>query len=457
MAKYAATQISRHVPGPGVDVDTLSSSVADFYHDALSWSPRFLSLQEALQVVCLDHARGKVSDIDLPRSYRGPSFTPVKTTEGRFCCITGVAFQDEGNGPEAYGYVVEKGDLSYVLQTEPTDISTPIDGRKAGMTYEVCAKATSKTQYLVRPRDLPSPEDCPKSCRELYERAVGSVFGKRTPEPLTIQAPLPQPPTANSILHGKEFCRPLDNTITTVSCRVPRFGGLDVGVKRIQEFVVVEFSLISGEWQEDDRHYSIPVTLDDQCYPFNVTHLSYNIFSLRGSVLSSCWASGVASSVPAEPTYLFCKNGDTQDLALDKNHSRLPSSDNKRPRTDGQQTQRRKKDPRETTPPSTKNRMVLSKDLNPSPPQSAGIHCVLCHKSFASRKGLNAHMLSHDENRPSFACDACDKTFTRPSDMDRHKKSSHSNEKCPCEHCGRFLSRADGLLSHQRTCRGKPK
>ncbi|KAG9064465.1 hypothetical protein KI688_003655 [Linnemannia hyalina] len=457
MSRYAASQAPRLQSGPGVGIDTLSSSVATFYHDALPWSPQFLSLQEALQVVCLNHARGKVSDADLPQNYRGPSFTPVKSTEARFCCITGVAFQDEGNGPETYGYVVEKGDLSYVLQPEPTDTNPPVDRPKAIKTYEVCVKANSKTQYLVRPNDLPSPEDCPKSCRELYGRAVGSVYGKQTPVPLITQSPLPQPPTASTILHGDEFCRPLDNTITTVSCRVPRFIGLDFGVKQIQDFVVVEFSLISGEWQEDDRHYSIPVSVDDQCYPLNVAHLSYTIFSLRGSVLSSYWASGIASNVPGEPASLSCKNDDSHAPALHKDLSRLPTSDKKRPRTDVQQAQRRKKDPQETTPPSTKNRKVLPRDLNPSPPPSAGINCDLCHKAFASRKSLNAHMPSHDENRPSFACDACDKTFTRPSDMDRHKVSSHNNMKCPCEHCGRLLSRADGLLSHQRTCRSKPQ
>ena len=452
MSRYAASQTPRLQPGPGVDVDTLSSSVAAFYYEAHPWSPRFLSLQEALQVVCLDHARGKVSDTDLPQNYRGPSFTPVKTTQSRFCCITGVAFQDEGNGPETYGYVVEKGDLSYVLQPEPTDTDPPVDGHKATKTYEVCAKANSKTQYLVRPRDLPPPEDCPKSCRELYERAVGSVYGKQTPVPLTIQSPLPQPPTATTILHSAEFCRPLDNTITTVSCRVPRFVGL---VKQIQEFVVVEFSLISGEWQKDDRHYSIPVSVDDQCFPLDVVHLSYTIFSLRGSVLSSCWASGVASNIPAEPSSLSCKDDDTHAPALDNNPSRVPISDSKRPRTNGKQVQRRK-DPGETIHP-TKNRKVLPKVLNPSPPPSAGIRCDLCHKVFASRKGLNAHMPSHDENRVSFPCDACDKTFTRPSDKERHKLSSHGNKKCPCEHCGRLLSRADGLLTHQRTCRGNPQ
>lgn len=407
--------------------------------------------------MCLDHARGKVSDTDLPRNYRGSSFTPVKTTQSHFCCITGVAFHDEGNGLEAYGYVVEKGDLSYVLQPESTDVNPPVDGPKATKTYEVCAKAISKTQYFVRPRDLPSPEDCPKSCRALYERAVGSVYGKKAPAILNIQVPLPLPPTASTILHGNEFCRPLDNTIATVSCRVPRMATLDSGVKQIKDFVVIEFSLISGEWQEDDRHYTIPVTVDDQCHPFNFTHLSYSIFSLRESVVSSCWVSGVANNVPTVPASLSCKNDDILAPTLDKEHSRLPSSDNKRPRNDGKQTQRMKKDPRETAPPSTKNRKVLSKDLNPSPPPSAGIHCDICHKAFASRKSLNAHMPSHDENRPSFACDACGKTFTRPSDMERHKVSNHDNKKCPCEHCGRLLSRADGLLSHQRTCRGKPQ
>ncbi|KAF9148849.1 hypothetical protein BG015_009401 [Linnemannia schmuckeri] len=443
MSRYPATQPPRLQSGS--DIDSLSSSVGNYYHEALPWSPRFLSLQEGLRVVCLDHARGKVSDTDLPRTYHGPSFTPVKTTHGRFCCITGVAFQDEGRGPETFGYVVEKGDLSYVLQPEPTDANTSADGSMVNTLYEVCAKVNSKTQYLVRPRDLPSPEDCPKSYRELYERAVGSVYGKQTPVPLPTQSPLLLPPTANSISHAYEFCRPLDDSITKVSCRVARFADLGFGVKQIQEFVVIEFSLISGEWQEDDRHYSIPVSVDDQCYPFDVIHLA-------------CWAHGAANNVPAEPTSQSCKTVDIHVPSLDKNHSHLSSSNIKRPRSDERQAQRR-------TSPSTKNRKVLPKDLTPSPPPSAvateaeastyRFPCDLCPKNFASRKGLNAHMGAHDKNRPSFACDACERRFTRPSDMERHKATSHENKKYPCKRCGRSLSRADGLLNHQRTCQSK--
>ncbi|KAF8948441.1 hypothetical protein BGZ47_004830 [Haplosporangium gracile] len=453
MSRYPAAQPPRFQTGS--DIDSLSSSVGSYYHEALPWSPRFLSLQEGLRVVCLDHARGKVSDTDLPRTYHGPSFTPVKATQGSFCCITGVAFQDEGRGPETFGYVVEKGDLSYVLQPEPTDANTNADGSMITKIYEVCAKVNSKTQYLVRPRDLPSPEDRPKSCRELYERAVGSVYGKQTTVPLPTQSPLLLPSTTNNVSHGDEFCRPLDDSITKVSCRVPRFADLGFGVKQIQEFVVIEFSLISGEWQEDDRHYSIPVSVDDQYYPFDVAHLAYNCFSLCESVLSSCWAHGVVNNVPAESASQSCKNVDAHVPSLDQDHSYLSSSCTKRSRSDERQAQRR-------TSPSTKNRKVLPKDLTPSSPSSAEAEastyrfsCDLCPKNFASRKGLNAHMGAHDENRPSFACDACKKTFTRPSDMERHRATSHENKTYPCEHCGRSLSRADGLLSHQRTCRSK--
>lgn len=463
MSKHAAGQPPRlHL---GVDVDSLSSGVASYYHEALPWTPQFRSLQEGLQLVCLDHARGKVLEKDLPLTYHGPSFTPVKSTKGHFCCITGVAFQNEGRGTETYGYIVEKGDLSYVLPTDPTYANSTTDEHAATKAYEVRVRATSKTQYLLRPRDLPSPDHCQKSYRGLYERAVVSVHGRQAPTAPTIQSSSTPPPTAHTISHGEEFCRILDDSVIKVSCRIPCFA--DWG-KQVQEFVVVEFFLHEGDWQEDDRHYRIPVAIDDQYLPFNVTHLAYYCFSLRGSVLSSCWAQGATSNVPTEPA---CKKFDAHASALDKDLSLVidiastSSSKNKRARSDKQQAQRKKMDLRETTVTSTLNRKVLlPKDLTPSsspslPAETASTYkftCTVCHMSLASRKGLNAHVQKHDVNRPTFACDVCDKTFTRPSDMERHKETSHDNKKCPCEHCGRLLSRADGLLSHQRTCRDRP-
>ncbi|KAG0277412.1 hypothetical protein BGZ96_002880, partial [Linnemannia gamsii] len=429
----------------------------------------FRSLQEGLQLVCLDHARGKVLERDLPLTYPDPSFTPVKSTQGHFCCITGVAFQNEGRGPETYGYIVEKGDLSYILHSDPTDASTTTDEHTATKTYEVRVRANSKTQYLLRPRDLPSPDLCQKSYRGLYERAVVSVHGRQAPAALTIHSPSTLPPTAHTTSHGDEFCSALDDSVTKVSCRIPRFAEWGW---QLQEFVVVEFFLHEGDWQEDDRHYSIPVAVDDQCLPLNVTHLAYYCFSLRGSVLSSCWAQGTNSNVPSEPA---CKNFDAHAFGPDKDHSLViaiafpSSSKNKRSKTDVQRAQRKKKDLKESTVTSTLNRkMLLPKNLTPSsspssspssPAETASTYkftCTVCHMNLASRKGLNAHVQKHDVNRPTFACDVCNKTFTRPSDMERHKDTSHDNKKCPCEHCGRLLSRADGLLSHQRTCRERP-
>ncbi|KAG0316172.1 hypothetical protein BGZ97_007303 [Linnemannia gamsii] len=469
MSKYAAGQPPRRQPG--ADVDSLSSGVATVYEEL--WTPEFQSLNEGLRVVCLDHARGKVSETDLTLTYHDhdPPRTPAKSTNGHFCCITGVAFQNEGRGLETYCYVVEKGDINYVLRTDPTDANTTADESTATKTYEVCVKANSKTQYLLRPRDLPSPELCLKSCRELYERAVRSVHGEQPPAPQATQSLSTPRPTAQSTSHGNEFCRPLADSVTKVSCRVPRF--TDMG-KRVKEFEVVEFFLVEGGWYEDQRRYKVPVATDDQYVPLDVPELDYYCFSLHETVLSSCWAQGLTSNVPTEPAPQSCKNFDSHIPALDKGHSSVidvapsTSSKPKRTRTDEQKAQRKKMDSREKTPTSIMNRKVLlPKDLTtspfPSPPaETASTHkptCSVCLSKFASRKGLNAHRQTHDKNRPSFACDVCDKTFTRPSDMERHKenhKENHKEKAYSCERCDRVLSRADSLLCHKRICRGRP-
>ncbi|KAF9340039.1 hypothetical protein BGZ91_003751 [Linnemannia elongata] len=423
MPRHAASQPQRLQSGPEVDVDTLSPNLTAYYLDASPWSPQFHSLQKALQVVSLNHARGKVSDTELPLNYRGPSFTPVKTTQGGFCCITGVAFQDERNGPEAYGYVVEKGDLNYILQPEPTDTNTPVDGSK---TYNVCAKAKSKTQYIVRPRDLPAPQDCPTSCRGLYERAVDSVHGRRTPAPLTIQSPLPQPPTASTILHGDEFCRPLDNTITTVSCRVPCFTDSDFGHKQIQKYVVIEFSLISGGWLEDNRRYTIPVSVDDQCYPLEFTELSYSIFYLRESVLSRCWVSGVVSNVPTDPASLSCKNTDTHAPALDNdNTSSRPLSKTK---TMGKAKTK--------TMDKAKDKAIVKPYVCPYPD---------CTKAFTKKGNQMTHSIKHYQK---FTCATCSCTFSQQTDLDRHYRNVHLGWRWKCNQCSRLFTRESVAGNH---------
>ena len=51
-------------------------------------------------------------------------------------------------------------------------------------------------------------------------------------------------------------------------------------------------------------------------------------------------------------------------------------------------------------------------------------------------------------------CQACDKQFTRPSDLKRHLDFSqaHGGSSQACAHCGLILARGDGLVRHLQIC-----
>ncbi|KAG0274721.1 hypothetical protein BGZ95_009524, partial [Linnemannia exigua] len=406
--------MSRHTiqPRPQIEASVVLTPGVTSY-DALSSAPRFRSLQDALKVVCLDHAHGNVSKDDLPLVYsQDPSVAPVKSIRGFFYTITGVAFHDEGGGSglEPYLYVVEKGTLDYILHSESVDTHISASGPVVSSSYEVRAEAMFKTRYQVRPSDLPPPESCPKSCRGLFERAVLSVRGKQPLVPLTTLSSSSSklPPTKQIRSHGIELCKPLNELTTHVTCRVACF--TDAGTAQVHKYVVVEFRLVNGDWHEVDGHYTIPVTFNEQYLPFEATHQSYKFFSLRESVLSSCWIKGSTDIVPSEPVS-SCDNNDpftdelgpfTDDCYHDIGSIPLsPSSrplSNKRPRTNEQQLQQDQQNQhwrkgfKKVTPASPKHRPVLPKNatLSPSPPADPSKmrpSCHLCEKTFSLYKG----------------------------------------------------------------------
>src|SRR5882762_318362 len=51
-------------------------------------------------------------------------------------------------------------------------------------------------------------------------------------------------------------------------------------------------------------------------------------------------------------------------------------------------------------------------------------------------------------------CPACDKNFTRLSDLKHHLRSAraHWDSSEACKHCGTILTRGDGLKRHLETC-----
>ncbi|KAF9901977.1 hypothetical protein EC991_005439 [Linnemannia zychae] len=477
--------------------DSLSPGVTSYEapSSAPLSAPQFRTLQEALKVVCLNHTRGKVSESDLPRIYSQDSSV---TTSCLFYTITGVNFLDEGKGlgPQPVVFVVEKGTLDYVpiSESESIDSHTSPSDPRVGNSYLVHALADSKTFYRVQPRDLPSFEPCPKSCRGLFERAVRSVHAKENVESLDDEllpspssslsrpissfsprqhpvpySPLPDP-ASRTRLDAFELSKPVDESTTTVICRVGRFKKLALGAYQLYEYVVVEFGLSDGDWVEDENHYTIPVTVDDQTI---ATHQSYKCFGLRDKILSCCWVKGWPDDVPPAcpfSSYHAIRFKDPELAhgwyygfdATSPPSSSLPSN-NKRSRS-AELQQSMDYHTQQETPRSPKSHRVLLKSValsTPSPPADSSERrpfCSICKKFFKRTKSLNQHVKDLHGMKFRIDCDMCNESFTRLKSLERHNESKHSFIKFPCVYCGKELSRADVLLDHQNnSCKKKPK
>lgn len=51
-----------------------------------------------------------------------------------------------------------------------------------------------------------------------------------------------------------------------------------------------------------------------------------------------------------------------------------------------------------------------------------------------------------------FQCNICLKTFTRQSDLNRHKDTVHGSNFISCDKCDKTFNRKDIFLRHQRSC-----
>ena len=100
--------------------------------------------------------------------------------------------------------------------------------------------------------------------------------------------------------------------------------------------------------------------------------------------------------------------------------------------------------------------------------QSGAVQCPRCERWFYSAGGLAVHRCSMLERPPQatntvsdhpILCSVCDRTFSRPGDLKRHKcLDERARPICEqrgavqCQHCQCWMRSAGGLAMHQRKC-----
>jgi KRAB domain-containing zinc finger protein len=78
--------------------------------------------------------------------------------------------------------------------------------------------------------------------------------------------------------------------------------------------------------------------------------------------------------------------------------------------------------------------------------------CQVCGKGFKEKSGLLRHSTAHSKEK-LFHCDVdgCDKTYTRHSKMVQHKKVAHEGVYHECEECGRRFGQKSDMMKHYKT------
>lgn len=87
-----------------------------------------------------------------------------------------------------------------------------------------------------------------------------------------------------------------------------------------------------------------------------------------------------------------------------------------------------------------------SKDLISGP--SSKVQCHTCG-AFISRHHLSKHHLTHEKDRPMFACEKCPKKYTERRKLKEHITIVHEgNIAHTCDRCGRTFHRSETLRQH---------
>lgn len=81
--------------------------------------------------------------------------------------------------------------------------------------------------------------------------------------------------------------------------------------------------------------------------------------------------------------------------------------------------------------------------------------CPTCGVGKTTRRDLVIHMKYHDKDL-KFPCDLCSLVFSRPANMQRHKRVVHCGIRAySCPHCDQSFGKAETLKHHIMTHTGE--